>query len=135
MKLLASGDTAAAICDRDGMVMASYQYRDVPFSEGHGLAKDILAGVCPACDRVIITPPQSTPAIHRARREALRSMEFSLPAPFADILDAAAYRIDGNATTEFLKGSYGEYCRSMGSMGNCYSPFDYYTNPARAVSV
>jgi hypothetical protein len=45
--------------------------RDVPFSDGLGIAPDILVFVCDDCDEVCAIPSQSTPAIAAARREAL----------------------------------------------------------------
>jgi hypothetical protein len=52
---------------------------------------------------VIATPAQSTPAIRAARETAVRPIEVSLPAPFVEALDLAAFRIDPEATTEFRK--------------------------------
>jgi hypothetical protein len=67
MKRLLAGDREPAICDRDGLTSVTYGYRDVPFSDGTRIARQILAGTCDVCGRVIAIPPQSTPAIRAAR--------------------------------------------------------------------
>jgi len=104
MKLLRAGDKGQGICDHcKGIVEATFQYRDVPFSDGKGVVKDILALVCDTCGEVIATPAQSTPAIRTARETATKPIEVSLPAPFIETLDLAAFRIDPQATTEFRK--------------------------------
>ena len=103
MKILREGDTERALCDIDGWVTVRFQYKDVPFSDGSGVVRGILVGVCEACDEVISFPPQSTPSIAAARRRATLSLEANLPASYVDALDAAACRIDTQANTEFRK--------------------------------
>jgi hypothetical protein len=104
MKLYRAGEKSKAICDRcRGVVDATFQYRDVPFSDGKGVVKNILALVCDTCGEVVATPAQSTPAIKAARETAVKSVEVSLPASFIEALDLAAFRIDPEATTEFRK--------------------------------
>ena len=64
MKNLKIGDTAKAAyetCQTFNGI--TYQLRDVPFSDGSGLTKNILAGVCDVCGAVTVIPHQSTPAI------------------------------------------------------------------------
>lgn len=104
MKLFRAGEKSQGICYHcRGIVDATFHYRDVPFSDGNGVVKDILALVCDTCDEVIATPAQSTPAIKAARETAVKSVEVSLPASFIEVLDLAAFRIDPDATTEFRK--------------------------------
>lgn len=70
MKLFLEGDKSKAICDRcAGVVQTTFERRDVPFSNGSGIAKNILVGVCTVCDDVVAIPAQSTPAISRAGKE------------------------------------------------------------------
>lgn len=58
------GDGGKAICFHCKDIMPiTYLYRDVPFSDGSGMVRNILVGVCNCCDSVISTPSQSTPAI------------------------------------------------------------------------
>lgn len=104
MKLFRAGEKSQGICENcRGLVNATFHYRDVPFSDGSGIVKDILTLVCDTCDEVIATPAQSTPAIKAARETAVKSVEVSLPASFIEVLDLAAFRIDPDATTEFRK--------------------------------
>ena len=104
MKLYKQGDKSKAVCETcKDVISTTFDYRTVPFSEGSGEVKNILVAVCDACDAVIATPPQSTPAIKNARETATKSIEVKLPAPYLEILDLAAYRIDAMASTSFRK--------------------------------
>src|SRR5471032_2773785 len=102
MKLLQAGDKSQAICYHcKALVATTYQRRDVPFSDGVGVAKDILAGVCALCDRVVSTPAQSTPAIKASRDKAMVPVEAQLPAISIDALDLACYRVDACVRPDF----------------------------------
>lgn len=103
MKLLLEGDKGKAVCENDGLVGITYTRRDVPFSDGTGVAKDILVGVCDVCKEVAAIPPQSTPAIRAAREIATEPIEANLPAAYLDTLDLACYRLNPTATTELRK--------------------------------
>ena len=71
MKLYAAGEKSKAICEDCGaLVSTTFVYRDVPFDDGHGVVKDVLASVCDQCDRVVALPAQSTPAVRRAPHRA-----------------------------------------------------------------
>jgi hypothetical protein len=94
MKLHYEGEKGKALCERDGLSNMTYAYRDVPFSDGTGIAKGILVGVCDRCGEVVAIPPQSTPAIKAARDGATISVEALLPAIYLEILNLASYRID-----------------------------------------
>ncbi|MGB0833255.1 MAG: hypothetical protein ACPGR2_01915 [Psychrobium sp.] len=66
MKKLKEGDTGQAICkDCSSLSNITYRVRNVPFSDGSGIVKNILVGVCNCCDRVISVPHQSTPEIKK----------------------------------------------------------------------
>jgi hypothetical protein len=67
MKILLEGDKDQTICSRDGITTVTYARRDVPFSDGRGIVKGIVVGICDVCKDVIVIPPQSTPAIRAAR--------------------------------------------------------------------
>ena|ERR1700754_2845346 len=103
MKIFHEGHVERAVCDIDGLVTVTFRYRDVPFSDGSGVVRDLLVGVCDVCDEVILSPPQSAPAISAARKRATRPVEANLPASYVDALDAAASRVDVQANTEFRK--------------------------------
>lgn len=104
MKLFLEGDKSKAICARcEAIVQTTFMRRDVPFSDASGLARNILVGVCDCCGDVVAIPAQSTPAIARARKETLDSLEASLPAVYVDVLDYAAHVIDKKASTDFRR--------------------------------
>lgn len=104
MKLYQEGDQGKALCSHcKGIVATTFRRRDVPFSDGKGMARDILVGVCDTCDQVISIPAQSTPAIREARQKELKSIEAVLPAIYVDVLDYAAYTIDNTASTDFRR--------------------------------
>ncbi|MCF8470234.1 MAG: hypothetical protein K9G30_05575 [Parvibaculum sp.] len=103
MKLHMPGEKGKAICEGDGLVSTTFRYRDVPFSDGSGVARKILVGVCDRCGKVVSIPPQSTPSIRAARRNAQVSIEAVLPAVYLDALDLACWRIDPEASQEFRK--------------------------------
>lgn len=69
--LCAKGDKGQAICeDCAKWVSTTFDSRTVPFTDGRGEVKEILVAVCDECGAVVATPPQSTPAIRRAREDA-----------------------------------------------------------------
>jgi len=103
MKLYLEGQKSKAMCETDGVVSTTFRYRDVPFSEGPGVAKGILAGVCDQCCRVVSIPAQSTPAVRRARGNATRSIEAILPASYVEALDLACFVVDAGASIDFRK--------------------------------
>ena len=70
MSILKVGDRTRAGCETcRTFTGVTYQVRDVPFSDGSGLAKNILVGVCDACGEVTIIPHQSAPAIRSALKQ------------------------------------------------------------------
>lgn len=73
MKLFQEGDKGKALCSHcKGLVETTYRRRDVPFSDGKGVASNILVGVCSTCDQVAAIPAQSTPAIREARQKEVK---------------------------------------------------------------
>lgn len=104
MKIYQEDDKGKAFCaDCSALVGTTFLRRDVPFSDGQGLAKHILVAACDACGQTVAVPAQSTPAISKARKEAAVSIEVSLPAIYLDVLDCAAFTIDHQASTDFRK--------------------------------
>lgn len=77
MKTYTEGEKSKAICTcelAEGVVDTTFKIRDVPLSDGTCTVKGILVSACDVCDRVVATPPQSTPAINaaiKAHRDAL----------------------------------------------------------------
>ncbi|WP_047302298.1 hypothetical protein [Pseudomonas fluorescens] len=104
MKLFLQGDRGKALCEHCQQVVGiTYLRRDVPFSDGHGLARDILVGVCDQCATTVAIPPQSTPAIKEARQQPLTSIEARLPAVYLDVLDAAMHSVIEDAGVQMRK--------------------------------
>lgn len=94
-KFFNEGDKSQAICgDCKKMRTTTLGYRDAPFSDGSGVAKNILVGICDHCGNVASIPAQSTPAISMARTKSSESVEAVLPAPYFDLLDLACFKID-----------------------------------------
>ncbi|CAA7617203.1 conserved hypothetical protein [Magnetospirillum sp. LM-5] len=112
-RLYSPGESGRAICDQCGIVSTTYQYRDVPFSDGRGLVKDILVGVCNCCGAVVAIPPQSTPAIKAQREKSEKPIEAVLPAIYVDALDLACYKIDSKSSAEFRKKLVVYYIHTM----------------------
>lgn len=103
MKLFIKGDKSKALCEKCGLVSTTFDYRDVPFSDGSGVASDILVAECDVCHRVVAIPAQSTPAIRGARPRATRSIEAMLPSVYLETLDLACYKIDSDVSLSFRK--------------------------------
>lgn len=113
-KLYAPNEKSRAICPHCAKLVATtFAYRDVPFDDGTGTVKDILVAVCDECEAILAVPAQSTVAIRRAREAADISLEVSLKAPELDILDAAAFQIDPQATSRLRKAIFTYYLRRL----------------------
>lgn len=105
MKFFSEGDKSKAICCGCAkLVSTRFAYRDVPFSDGSGVVKNILVGVCDHCDEVASVPAQSTPAISKAKNKATEAIEAVLPAPYFELLDLACFKINPEAASELRKG-------------------------------
>lgn len=66
MNILKEGDKKKVACECCGSFQdATFRLKDVPFSDGSGVAKKVLVGVCDNCDSVAVIPQQSTPAIKK----------------------------------------------------------------------
>jgi len=114
MKLYNAGDTSKAICETcQDLVETTFFYRDVPFDDGSGIVKDILASVCNSCGEVVAIPAQSMPAIRRARERVEIPLEAQVPVSDIEVLDAAATRISNHASTRHRKLLLAYYARKM----------------------
>lgn len=68
MKIFIEGDRSKAFCNRcSDLVQTTFIRRDVSFSDGKGVAVNILVAVCDNCKELVAIPAQSTPAIAQAR--------------------------------------------------------------------
>lgn len=114
MKLWYQGDKSKALCEHcQTLVSTTFGYHDVPFSDSIGLAKNIMAATCDTCGTIVSIPPQSTPAIRATRNTATEPLEFSLEAPFIEIIDAAALRLDAYADPSYRKNLIAFYVRRV----------------------
>ena len=112
MKIVKVGDTQKAACHRcQRFENMTYKLRDVPFSDGKGLVKNVLVGVCDSCNSVAVLPHQSTPAVRKQLETQRRSLESRVPAHMVDILNLASVEISGG--TEFVPGLIKFYIHSL----------------------
>lgn len=97
MKIYKVGDKSKAICHICKAIKeTTFKLRDVPFSDGAGVVKDVMVGVCNTCDTVVSMPSQSTPKVQRVIEEKRKSVEARVPAHMIDILNAASYELCGS---------------------------------------
>ncbi len=60
MKIFKVGESQKAACSNcQSFENATFQLRDVPFSDGTGVVKKVLVGVCDKCESVTVLPHQS----------------------------------------------------------------------------
>jgi hypothetical protein len=112
MKIVKVGDTQKAACHQcSRFEKVTYKLRDVPFSDGKGLVKNVLVGVCDCCNSVAVLPHQSTPVVRNQLETQRRSLESRVPAHMVDILNLASMEISG--TTEFVPGLMKFYIHSL----------------------
>ena len=112
MKIVKVGDTQKAACHQcRRFENVTYKLRDVPFSDGKGVVKNVLVGVCDCCNSVAVLPHQSTPVIKKQMETQRRSLESRVPAHMVDILNLASVEISGG--TEFVPGLMKSYIHSL----------------------
>lgn len=101
MKIYKVGDEKQAECAVcQSFQTVTFQLRDVPFSDGSGMVKNVVAGVCKACDSVALIPFQSVPAIKKQLESQRKAVESRVPAHMIDILNLASARL--GATPDFV---------------------------------
>ncbi|MBX2847061.1 MAG: hypothetical protein KTR16_01980 [Acidiferrobacterales bacterium] len=114
MKIYKVGDTQKAICEEcKGLESVTYQLRDVPVSDGLGLVKNVLAGICDQCDCVAVLPHQSTPLVKKHIENKKASVEARVPAHMIDILNLASVSLTGD--TGFVPHLLKFYIHSLSS--------------------
>lgn len=98
MKIFKVGDSQRAICEYCRSIQtATFKLRDVPLSDGSGVVKKVLVGVCDECDQVCLLPHQSTPAVQKHLEAQRKAVESRLPAHMLDILSLAAFELGGSS--------------------------------------
>lgn len=94
MKILKEGDTQQVMCKPcRSLQNASFRLRDVPFSDGSGVVKNVLVGVCDECDSVVLVPHQSTPLIKKQLDKQRKALESRVPSHLIDILNLASEQL------------------------------------------
>lgn len=114
MKIFKVGDSKQAICEHCGSIRnATFRLRDVPLSDGSGVVKKVLVGVCDHCNEVCLLPHQSTPAVKAQLDAQRKAVESRLPAHILDILNLAAFELGG--TTDFAPNLMKYYIHRLAS--------------------
>lgn len=112
MKIFKVGDSQKAICENcRSLENATFKLRDVPFSDGSGLVKNVLVGVCDKCDQVSILPHQSTPVVKKQLEAQRKPVESRLPAHMVDILNLATLELGGS--TDFVPNLVKYYIHTL----------------------
>lgn len=114
MKIFKVGDSQKVICEYcRSLETATFTLRDVPFSDGSGIVKNVLVGVCNQCDQVSILPHQSTPVVNKQLEAQRKPIETRLPAHMIDILNLAAVELGGS--TDFVPNLLKYYIHTLAS--------------------
>lgn len=114
MKILKVGDTKKAACNNcESFQDVTFQLRDTPFNDGSGIVKNVLVGICNACDSVAVLPHQSTPAVKKQLEKQRKSLESRVPAHMIDILNLASDKLGGG--TEFVPNIMKYYIHALSS--------------------
>lgn len=115
MKIIKEGDSGKGICDSCGLVNTTYLLRDLDFSDNRGTVRNVLAGVCNKCNKVINVPSQSIPQIKSEYNKQSKSFETRVPAHFIDILNLAVKKIDIDLDENFIKHLIFYYLHGLNS--------------------
>lgn len=100
MKIFKEGDTQKVACQScQRFETATFMLRDVPLSDGSGVVKRVLVGVCNVCDSVSVIPHQSTPVIKTQLEKQRKGLEGRVPSHLVDILNLASDQL--GASTDF----------------------------------
>lgn len=112
MKIFKVGESQKAACNKcQSFENATFQLRDVPFSDGRGVVKNVLVGVCDKCNSVTVLPHQSTPVFKRQYETKRKPVEGRLPAHLIDILNLATLEI--GASTDFVPNMMKYYIHTL----------------------
>jgi hypothetical protein len=112
MKIYKVGDKQKAVCEScQSLTDATFMLRDVPFSDGSGIVKNVLAGVCDSCNEVVLIPHQSTPAIKKQLDTQKKAVETRVPAHMVDMLNLASMELGGS--TDFSNALIKYYLHNL----------------------
>ncbi len=112
MKILKVDDTQRAACNNcKSFENVTFKLRDVPFSDGSGVVKNVLVGVCDRCNSVAVLPHQSTPLVQKQIEIQRKATESRVPAHMIDILNLVCIELNGG--TEFVPCLMKYYIHSL----------------------
>lgn len=115
MKIVKEGDKKQVICSNCGLASATYELRDIDFSDQSGTVKNVLASVCESCDQVVSIPKQSTAKVRAEYNKIKTAVDLRVPAHFLDILTLASLKIDPTLTDSFNKPLVLYYLHALSS--------------------
>lgn len=96
MNILKVGDKKRVACSNCKSFQAvTFKLKDAPFSDGSGIVKNVLVGVCDSCSSVVVLPHQSTPAVKKQLETQRKSLESRVPAHMIDILNLVSDELGG----------------------------------------
>jgi len=127
MKILKVGDTTKVACNScQSFQSTTFKLRDTPFSDGSGVVKNVLVGVCNNCDSVVVLPHQSTPAVKNKIEVQRKTLESRVPAHMIDILNLATNELGGGS--EFIPSMIKFYIHSLANKDISSNDFSKYLN-------
>lgn len=127
MKILKVGDTTKVACNRcQSFQNTTFKLRDTPFSDGSGIVKNVLVGICNSCDSVVVLPHQSTPAVKNQIEVQRKTLESRVPAHMVDILNLATNEL--GAGSEFIPSMIKFYIHSLANKDISSSDISKYLN-------
>jgi len=127
MKILKVGDTTKVACNScQSFQNTTFKLRDTPFSDGSGVVKNVLVGVCNKCDSVVVLPHQSTPAVKNKIEVQRKTLESRVPAHMVDILNLATNELGGGS--EFIPSMIKFYIHSLANKDISSNDFSKYLN-------
>jgi len=96
MKIIKVGDTKKAVCNNcKSLENITFKLRDTSLSDGIGVVKNVLVGICNRCDIVAVLPHQSTPVVKKQLKVQRKALESRVPAHMIDILNLVSYELGG----------------------------------------
>ena len=112
MNIFKVGDKKQAVCETcQSLTDATFMLRDTPFSDGSGIVKNVLTGVCDSCNEVVLIPHQSIPAIKKQFDTQKKAIETRVPAHMVDMLNLASMELGGS--TDFSNALIKYYLHNL----------------------
>ena len=94
MKIIQEGETGYAIAPERGRVPVVFEYRDLALESGVRV-NDVLVGVDPDSDEILVVPAQSTPRIKESREASKEAvLQARVPRELEDVLALLAEHFD-----------------------------------------